>query len=72
LSSKWPALWFFCSLMIRMSIALLGFFAVGGGDWARWLLCLVGFVLSRLAVGFLARSSEGDAAYPSRGASHAP
>jgi F1F0 ATPase subunit 2 len=57
MSSERPALWFFGSLMLRMSIALLGFFIVGGGDWTRWLFCLLGFVLARIAVQWLTRQS---------------
>ena len=34
-SSKQPALWFFGSMLLRMSIALAGFYFVGGGHWER-------------------------------------
>jgi F1F0 ATPase subunit 2 len=47
-SSKRPALWFFGSLLLRMSIALAGFYFVSGGHWERLLVCLVGFVMARL------------------------
>ena len=46
-SSKQPALWFFGSLLLRMSIALAGFYFVSGGHWERLLLCLLGFVMAR-------------------------
>ncbi|MGA8089256.1 MAG: ATP synthase subunit I, partial [Terracidiphilus sp.] len=49
-SSKNPALWFFGSLLLRMSIALAGFYFFSGGDWERLLLCLLGFVVARLVV----------------------
>ncbi len=49
-SSKQPGLWFFGSLMLRMSIALAGFYFVSGGHWERLLVCLVGFFLARLIV----------------------
>ena len=32
-SSKHPALWFLGSMLVRMSIVLLGFYFVGRGDW---------------------------------------
>jgi F1F0 ATPase subunit 2 len=70
MSSERPALWFFGSLLLRMSTALLGFYLVGQGSWARWLACLVGFVLARLAVWRLLRVSHG--ARPAREASYAP
>ena len=54
-SSPRPALWFFTSMLLRMSVTLLGFYFVGGGDWRRWSVCLLGFVLARLAVKWLTR-----------------
>ena len=36
-SAKNPALWFFGSLLLRMSIALAGFYFVSGGHWERML-----------------------------------
>jgi F1F0 ATPase subunit 2 len=50
LSSQRPALWFLGSLLARMSVALIGFYFVGGEQWERWLLCLLGFILSRFVV----------------------
>ena len=47
-SSPRPALWFIGSKLLRMGIALGGFYFVGGGHWQRWLLCLLGFVVARL------------------------
>ncbi len=43
-----PALWFFGSAVIRMSIALTGFYFVMAGDWHRLLAALVGFVIVRM------------------------
>jgi F1F0 ATPase subunit 2 len=63
-SSQYPALWFFGSLLLRMSIALTGFYFVGRGHWERLLLCLLGFVLARLLVVRLTR--------PIQEAGHAP
>ena len=54
-SSRRPALWFFGSILLRMSITLVGFYFVGGDNWKRWLLCLLGFVLARLVVKWLTR-----------------
>jgi F1F0 ATPase subunit 2 len=57
-SSQWSALWFFSSLLLRMSIALEGFYLVGREHWERWLMCLLGFVLARLGARWLTRSSD--------------
>lgn len=56
-SSEQPALWFFGSTLLRMSIAMAGFYFASGGHWGRLLLSLVGFVIARLVVTWLTRSS---------------
>lgn len=58
LASKQAALWFFSSMLLRMSLALAGFHFVSGGHWERLLSCLVGFILARLIVMRLVRSAE--------------
>jgi F1F0 ATPase subunit 2 len=54
--SQRPALWFFGSLLLRMSIVLAGFYFLSGNLWERLLLCLLGFVMARLVVAWLTRS----------------
>ena len=71
-SSKQPALWFFGSLLLRMSIALAGLYFVSGGHWERLLLCLLGFVMARLAVTWLTQPSGDNQTRPAQEASHAP
>jgi F1F0 ATPase subunit 2 len=50
IATSHPAAWFAASLLVRSSVALSGFYAVGGGEWPRWLACLAGFVAARAAV----------------------
>ena len=57
-ASAQPALWFSGSLLLRMSIALAGFYFVSGGDWRRLVPCLLGFVIARLAVAWLTRTKN--------------
>lgn len=72
-SAKQPALWFVASLLLRMSIALSGFyFFAAGGHWERLMLCLLGFVMARLVVTALTRRPEENPARPIREAGHAP
>lgn len=71
-ASEQPAFWFFGSLLLRMSIALAGFYLVSGGHWERLLLCLVGFVIARLGVTWLTRSSGDNHSVPVREARYAP
>ena len=70
-SSKRPALLFLASLLLRMGIALAGFYYVAGGQWQRLLLCLAGFVMARLAVTWLTRPSATTRAAPAEEAGHA-
>ena len=70
-ASSQPALWFFASLLVRMSIALVGFVAVSGGHWERMLTCLLGFVVARAVVMRLTRPPQGRA-HASQEAEHAP
>ena len=72
LSSQRPALWLLPSLLLRMSITLAGFYFVSGGYWQRLLLCLLGFVMARLAVTWLTRPSGESQTHPAREARHAP
>jgi F1F0 ATPase subunit 2 len=56
-SSKQPALWFFGSLVVRMSTVLSGFYFVSDGHWERLLACLLGFIMARLVVMRLSQAS---------------
>ena len=71
-SSRQPALWFFGSLLLRMSLALAGLYVVSGGQWDRLLVCLLGFVMARLVVTWLTRASGEHHTRPAQEASHAP
>ena len=72
MAAKQPALWVFGSLLLRTSVALAGFYVVSGGHMDRLLLCLLGFVMARLLVTRLTRSSGEIECRPIREASHAP
>jgi F1F0 ATPase subunit 2 len=71
-SSQRPALWFFGSLLLRMTIALAGFYVVSGGHWERLLVCLLGFVTARLIVTRLTRPPVEHRNAPEKEAFHAP
>ena len=53
-TARQPALWMFGSLLLRMGIVLPGFYFVAGGYWERALTCLLGFVMARFIVTWLA------------------
>lgn len=72
LASPRPALWIFGSLVVRMGVTLVGFYFVGGGDWERLLLCLLGFVVSRFIVTRLARPKKSSPTSHESEVRHAP
>ena len=55
-SSKQPAVLLLVSLLIRMSIVLVGFYFFGRGHWERFLICLFGFIMARFIVTGLTRN----------------
>ena len=71
LLSKQPALWFFGSLLMRMSIALAGFYFVSGGHWERMLACFLGFFIARFMVTRLTGSPVENHNSPAKEVSHA-
>ena len=71
-SSPRPALWFFGSLLLRMSIVLAGFYFVGRGHWERLVACLLGFILARFIVMRLTRTPVERQNTRAKEASHAP
>lgn len=70
--SKQPAVWFFSSLLLRMSIALAGFYFVSDSHWERLLVCLFGFVLARLIMARLTDPSVENHNSPAKEVVHAP
>jgi F1F0 ATPase subunit 2 len=58
LASKRPAAWFLGSMLLRMGLAVAGFYFVAGGHWQRLLLCLLGFAMARLMVTRFTRVAE--------------
>jgi F1F0 ATPase subunit 2 len=72
LASPRPALWFFGSLLLRMSVTVLGFYAVARGHWERLLICLLGFVMARIVVLGVTRLGANRRTRPAPVGSHAP
>ncbi len=70
-ASRRPALWFFASSLLRVSITMVGFYFFAGGHWERLLSCLLGFVTARLVVTWLTRPAGQCHGHTSPQASHA-
>lgn len=45
-----PALWFFSSYVLRLSLAAVGFAVLADGDWSKLAAGFLGFVIVRLYV----------------------
>ena len=71
-SSAQPALWFVGSLLLRMSMAVAGFYVVGRGHWERMVVCLVGFLMARLVVTWMTRLSGEHQTSSAQEVGHAP
>lgn len=69
--SQQPALWFLGSWVVRVSMVLAGFYFVGGDDWQRLLICLLGFIAGRVIVMRLTRLPIAARTAPSQEADHA-
>lgn len=67
-----PALLFFASLMLRMSVTLAGFYLIGSDHWRNWLACLLGFMVARLIVRRLTRAPPGGPGAHTPETNHAP
>jgi F1F0 ATPase subunit 2 len=50
LQSPRPALWLLGSLLVRMSLVLVGLYLISGGQWERLLAGLVGVIGARFLV----------------------
>jgi len=70
--SKHPALWFLGSMLVRMSLVLVGFYFVGRGNWQRLVACLLGFIIARFIVVRLTRTPVEHSPFAAKEASHAP
>ena len=72
ISSKQPAIWFIGSFLLRMSIALAGFYFVSLGHWERLLACFLGFFTARFIVTRLIGAPVEDLNSQEKEARHAP
>ena len=48
--SQWSGLLFSGSLLLRMTVAVTGFYLVSHGEWRKLVACLAGFLIARIAV----------------------
>ena len=60
LVSRHPVLWFFASNLLRTGLTVSGFYFTARGDWRKFVVCLVGFVIARVAVTRLTRTAKNE------------
>jgi len=58
LTSQHPVLWFFGSNLLRTGLAVTGFYFTSRGDWRKFVVCLIGFVIARVAVTRFTRTAK--------------
>jgi F1F0 ATPase subunit 2 len=58
LTSDNPGLWFFGSTLLRTGFAMTGFYFSARGDWRNLLVCLLGFVIARVVVTRVTRTTK--------------
>lgn len=68
---KNAALWFLTSMLLRMSIVVLGFYFIMDNYWHRLITVLLGFILSRFLFLHFTRVAE-QSAEPEKTIRHAP
>src|ERR1700684_562503 len=49
-TSERPELWFLGSLLLRTGVLLAGFYFVSQDHWSRFVACLIGFLIARIAI----------------------
>jgi len=57
-SSKYTAIWFLASSLVRTGIVLTGFYYIAQGNWQRLLTCVFGFIAARFLIVWLTKSFE--------------
>ncbi len=65
-------MWHVGGLLLRMAVTVLGFYAVGAGQWQRLAACLAGFVVARAIVLRSSRRWGQDTTAPTPEVKHAP
>ena len=58
LTSKRPGIIFIVSLILRMGIVVMGFYYIGGDSWQKMVVCLVGFLMARIAIFHLTKKDK--------------
>ena len=55
ITTKIPAIWFFTSFFLRVSVVLIGFYYILPGGLQHLIICVIGFITARFAVTHLTK-----------------
>lgn len=55
ITAKIPAIWFFSSFILRVSVVMLGFYFISTGGLQLLIISVVGFIVSRFVVTYLTK-----------------
>ncbi len=71
IESEWVAVWFIGSLLLRVTVVMVGFYFVSQHHWSRFFACMVGFLLTRIVlVRWLGRDSGTEKATLTKATNH--
>lgn len=56
MTAKIPAIWFFTSFFLRVSMALLGFYYLALEGWQSIIISIIGFIAARIVITQLTES----------------
>ena len=57
-AAKIPAIWFFCSFILRVSVVMLGFYYISPRGWKPLVISLLGFIFARIVVTHITKSMD--------------
>lgn len=63
--------WLLGGLIVRITVVMVGFLLVASGRWERILVCLAGFVMSRMLISYVTQRIEDRGPRQKQEASHA-
>lgn len=55
ITAKIPAIWFFSSLILRVSVVMFGFYYLSRGGWQPLIVSVIGFIAARFVVTYLTK-----------------
>lgn len=58
IASKTPAIWFFTSFVLRVSVVIMGFYYILPTGWQGLIFSSIGFIIARFAVAYYTKLAD--------------